>query len=101
MCIRMNLLPPPLNVVSNCDIVVHQFTVRAYDTGQPPLEDFELVMIVVNRNLHSPNFFVLADKVRILETKAVNTAFYHVDASDSDLRVSPEHVKYKCLLYLY
>ena len=68
--------------------------VRAFDTGVPPREDYELVTVTVNQNLfdptiQSPNAGAnYQATVEILETRSVNNVFFTVVANDVDTAVS-------------
>ena len=68
--------------------------VRAFDTGVPPRDDYELVTVTVNQNLfdptiQSPNAGAnYQATVEILETRNVNNVFFTVVANDVDSAVS-------------
>lgn len=74
--------------------VLLQLTVRAYDSGTPAREDFELVRVTVDQNLNPPEFVTPSagqnyqNTTEILETRAVNSVFYTVVTRDLDASVS-------------
>ena len=61
-----------------------QLVVQAYDNGNPPLYDTEVVTIVVDRNTEPPVFNPQNYPVTILETQSLGTTIVTVTATDPD-----------------
>ena len=57
---------------------------QAYDNGNPPLYDTEVVTITVERNTEQPVFNPLTYTITILETQSLGTSIIKVSATDPD-----------------
>lgn len=63
---------------------IFQLIVQAYDNGNPPLYDTEVVTITVERNTEPPVFNPNTYQVTILETQSLGSAIVTVSATDPD-----------------
>ena len=65
-------------------ILQFQLVVQAYDNGNPPLYDTEVVTITVERNTQPPVFNPAVYQVTILETQSLGSTILTVTATDPD-----------------
>ena len=64
--------------------LLFQLIVQAYDNGNPPLYDTEVVTITVERNVQPPTFTQQTYTVTILETQTLGASVIQVIATDPD-----------------
>ena len=65
-------------------LLTFQLVVQAYDNGNPPLYDTEVVTITVERNTQPPVFNPTVYQVTILETQSLGSTIVTVTATDPD-----------------
>ena len=69
-------------------MMVLQVLIQVTDGGIPPLSDFTIMQITIERNLESPRFLHNPVNVRILDTIVPGSFVVQVNATDDDAFVS-------------